>query len=290
MKDCCALLAITAATAAAVASESALFLDASRAWLPKQAIVITEEAAGASAGMMRAGFDPATGAWFLVTTGNVGGRDPNGQAYYMEIGETELRRPKYRPLPYFIGTVVPGTILASIHEAPDILLGAEQRGSSWFATYNLELDITKSPASSMIYIAEFDAQTGRLRSIEREHPTDRQRIEFDHCSPQFDRRIYPKSSARYRYTIDHPASPDSFTHKSVVPQMQELKISVDQRFAAIVAGFRENEDGQMVASAKAQNPVAYAESRLRKLQYPLLIGGAVLIAFAGIMHMRRRTV
>lgn len=265
------------------------FLSLSETWLIRESVVVTQQARGEWAGLIRFGFDPNSGAWFLVTPSMVSGRDPQGRGYEVKEVGGSVASPVHSSLPFFVGSFLPAAILAAIHEDPGAMLGAELQGESWIVRYRVVADSSKNPPRTVDYVAEFDASSGRLKSREREHPTDRQRIEYDLSDPRIERRVYESGGATYAYTVDRAVPSVEFTIEKVVPQMMELKIAVDQRLAAISAGYSEDEHGEMEQPANASTTVSYANGKISKFRWPLLAGGFILVGVAAVELVRRRS-
>lgn len=265
------------------------FFRASRLWLPDKPIIVTREAVGEAVGLNYAGYDPTTGAWFMAGSTIGGGRDAAGRSYLFKAGQQEIITPVYEPLPYHIGGLLPVAVLASMHEHPSIVTEAVQRDGSWFVTYRTTMDRTKSPPVTKLLIAEFDAETGRMLSHERSDSPDRQRVEFDLSDPLVEKERDPPSGPQHRVLLESGAASEFFTQEAVRARMRAAEIAIQQKSAAVLAGYEADSEGNWTPPSENSVVLPYAGRSFGKYRLPLLLGGGIVIAIVGFEIFRRRS-
>lgn len=265
------------------------FLRESRRWLPERPIIMSREAVGESVGLAFAGYDPTTGAWFMAGSTLAGGRDASGRSYIFKAGQSEPTAPVYEPLPYHIGTLLPVAILASMHERPSIVTEADRRGGSWFVTYRVTMDQTMTPPVTKLFVAEFDATTGRVLSHERSDAADRQRIDFDLSDPSLERVPDRASGPQHKVSLETDVALASFSQEAIRARMKAAEIAIQQKSVAIQAGYTEDAVGTWTPPVGNPVVVPYAGRALSKYRLPLLLGGGLVVVIAGFEIYRRRS-
>jgi hypothetical protein len=285
------LLCLTLTNLCATAEGSIeVFLLASRAWLPDRPVIMSREAIGEAVGLTYAGYDPKTGAWFMAGSTIGGGRDPSGRSYLFRVGQKEeMITPVYEALPYHIGTLLPVGILASMHERPDIITEATERDDSWYVTYRVTMDQTKSPPVTKLFVAQFDVSSGRMLSHERSDAPDRQRIEFDLSNPDLERAPDSVGGPQHKVKLELEVAPASFTQSAIRARMKAAEIAVQQKSVAIQSGYTEDSEGDLTPPSGGSVVVPYTGRAIGKYRLPLIVVGALIVAIAGFEIYRRRS-
>lgn len=284
---CLAVLIVLCGAARASVQE---FLRASSVWLPDAPIVMSREAVGTAVGLAYAGYDPITGAWFLASASTSAGRDASGRSYLLRSGH-DPQTPVHEPLPYHIATLLPVTIVASMHERPGIITEAVRRDDAWFVTYRVTTNLTKTPPTTKLFLVEFDAATGRVLSQERADSDDPQRIEFDQSNPRLERQPDREGGPQHEVSLQENPTAADFAVDAVAARMKAVEISLAQKASAIEAVYTENGQGGWTAPAESNAPttVPYAGSTITNYRIPLLAGGILLVFIAGVEIFRRRS-
>lgn len=286
----CRLLCCVMAMLSCSAAEGSVqaFLQASRSWLPDGPVIMTREAVGEAIGLAYAGYDPTTGAWFMAGPMVSGGRDASGRSYLIKAGQDEIITPVHEPLPYHIGTLLPVAILASMHERPGIITEAVQRDGSWLVTYRVTMDRTKSPPVTKQFVAQFDAASGRMLSHERSDAEDRQRVEFDLSNPRLERMIDRDGGPQHKVSLESDVTAASFTPEAIRARMKAADIAIQQKSAAVLAGYVEDGEGNWSPPSREQETIPYAGNAVKRFRIPLILLGVVLAGVAAIELFRRR--
>lgn len=264
------------------------FLEASQSWLATQPRIVKQEAMHEWAGVTYAGFDPASGAWFMAGGDRASGRQPDGVLYQFVNGQPS--QASFDPLPFQIAHLIPSTIVASLHERPERITGAELVGGEhWAVTYRTTAKGAGATPATKEYLVRFDASTGRVLSQERVGVEDSARIEFDLSDPRIERVIRSPDGPEYEITFEDAPNAEMFVQSAVMDRMRAASIETQQRLAAISAGYV-GSDGRTEPGAEQEASVlSYSQAgRWGKYRLPLVLVGGVILALAGFEMYRRR--
>lgn len=265
------------------------FLAASKGWLPTRPVIVVREAEDRWAGVDYAGLDPGTGAWFRVARDRAGGRNPDGTTYYLRRGGGEPVEHPEPVLPMHIGTLMPASILASLHERPEMIVAVERDGDLWKVTYESNYEAGSGRTSTTRARAEFSSETGRMLRHTRLDMTPPHTQEFEFTAEGVERAIRDKDSVPFGYRLEEGVSGEDFWQAAVLPRMEAAHLATEQKLAAISAGYTQNSSGEWSPPSGGQQTTPYAGRGVMRFRTPLILLGAILVGIAAIEMYRRRS-
>lgn len=266
------------------------FLGASKGWLPPGPVIVVREAEDKWAGVVYVGLDPGTGAWFRVAGTQAGGRNPDGTTYYLRRGEGEPAEHPEPALPMHIGTLMPASILASLHERPEMIVAVERTGDLWKVTYELEFDAGGGVVLKPRARAEFSSETGRMLRHIRLDMTPPHTQTFELTDEGVERAIQDEDSVPFIYRLEEGVSGEDFWQAAVLPRMEAAHLAKEQKLAAISAGYTQTSSGEWSPPRGGEQTTPYAGRAVMRFRTPLILLGIVLVGVAAIeIYRRRRT-
>lgn len=253
------------------------------------AIIVTYEAVGARAGITTAGYDSASGAWFVASQTGCGGRDLSGNLYQADVDDTEVGVME----PYFaelvaIANNIPRCYLIAMRSQPEMIVDAELGSDGvWRVLYH-----AVDPANindRAPWELRIDDQTGHVLSKRWTVSEDSPITEYDWEGTTVGRIVQPEPMNRVRTFVDDQADLAEFEPKKVFQRAISYRIQADQKLNALSSGYVQNDDGEWVQDKQTQSTQPFNDPLTRTYRTPLIIAGVLvfLIAIAQLIRKGR---
>lgn len=253
------------------------------------AIIVTYEAEGARAGITTAGYDSASGAWFVASQTGCGGRDLSGNLYQANVEDTELSVMQ----PYFaelvsIANDIPRCYLIAMRAQPEMIVDAELGPDGvWRVLYH-----AVDPANindRAPWELRIDDKTGHVLSKRWTVSEDSPITEYDWEGTTVGRRVQPEPMNRVRTFVDDQADLAEFEPEKVFQRAISYRIQADQKLNAMSSGYVQNDDGEWVQDKQTQSTQPFNDPLTRTYRTPLIIAGVLvfLIAIAQLIRKGR---
>lgn len=251
------------------------------------AIIVTYEAVGNRAGIATAGYDSASGAWFVASQTGCGGRDLSGNLYQANVEDTELSVMQ----PYFaelvsIANDIPRCYLIAMRAQPEMIVDAElDPDGVWRVLYHA-VD-TSTINNRAPWELRVDDETGHVLSKRWTVSEDSPITEYDWEGTTVGRRVQSEPMNRARTFVDDQADLAEFEPPKVLQRAKSYRIQVDQKLNALSSGYAQNDDGEWVAGEQPQSTQPYNDPLTRTYSTPLIIAG-VMVFLIGIAQLIRK--
>lgn len=265
------------------------FIRALDRFIPGQsgAIIVTCEAIEKQAGINTAGYDAASGAWFLASQTGCAGRDIHGQLYRANVKDAELSKMQ----PYFAELVsiakdIPRCYLIAMRSQPEMIVDAELGPDGvWRVLYHAvdPANITdRAPWELRV-----DDETGHVLSNRWTVSEDSPITEYDWEGTTVGRRVQSEPMNRVRTFVDEQADLAEFEPEKVLQRAKSYRIQVDQKLNALSSGYVQNDEGEWVPGEQPQPTQPFNDPLTRTYRTPLIVGG-VLVFLIAITQLIRK--
>jgi len=268
------------------------FLGALDQLIPEQldAIIVTYEAPGRSAGISTAGYDAASGAWFSARQNGYAGMAPDGRYFRTDVDAMELdgSQSVYAVL-MGIAEEIPWCYLISMRSYPEMVVGAELDSDGiWNVLYHA-IEPARVEEGRAPWLLRIDAETGHVLSnrwtVSDESPV----VEYDWTGTTLGLRVKSRNSVtRVRTLLDDHADLSEFEPERVLQRTKEYRIKVDQKLNALSSGYIQDDEGEWVIDEENQPHVhPFNDPMTRRFRMPLLVGGG-LVFLIGVAQLIRK--
>jgi hypothetical protein len=285
----------------AVPGPAAEFLPFLERVLPRKGsfIAIYEPVNPKAYGRATAGFDAATGAWFVAgwTDAGGGGRDPEGQGFAVGPRKGSARAYEWTAgsPPLGLGSYFPSSALYYLFERPTAIQSVERtQEGHWIVSWQRPDSNDHQFPLAFIEVAADGTPLKRWQ----DQPDDRREEVFRYApeSPtgfpllagtmpgQAGDRLRGSTLTHVEYFADGNLAP--FSQESVADTCYDNSVIVEMKQQAIAAGILPGASSEEAAVVPAALP--FAGRQWAKFRWPLIIAGGILVALAGIEAVRRR--